>query len=228
MIDRIRLDGVDRRTATIVVTALVCLWAAQFSKDLVPDHWTRLSEMCFWSATQIVFFGVVPLVVLRMIGVSPRDLGWRWTGSSSHWRVYAALFAVAVPFVVIASTTAEFQDRYPLYEIAAGQQGVARDLAIWWSFYLLQFVAVETFFRGVLAIGLAERFGEVAVLIATVPYLAIHFVKPAPEALASIVGGIVMGTLAVRTRSIWWGVALHVAVAAFMDVMSLGHKGFVW
>lgn len=228
MTRRIALDGVDRRTATIFVTALVCLWAAQFSKDLVPDHWTRLSEMCFWSATQIVFFGIVPLAVLRIVGVPAGDLGWKWRGSSSHWRIYAALFAVSIPFVVIASSTAEFQDRYPLYEIATGQQGVARDLAIWWAFYLAQFVAVETFFRGVLAIGLFPRFGEVSVLIAAIPYLAIHFVKPAPEALASIIGGLVMGTLAVRTRSIWWGVALHVAVAVLMDVMSLGHKGFVW
>jgi membrane protease YdiL (CAAX protease family) len=56
----------------------------------------------------------------------------------------------------------------------------------------------------------------------------IHFVKPPLEAAASIVGGIVMGALALRSRSIWWGAALHVAIAALMDVMSLGHKGFLW
>ncbi|MEY3034339.1 MAG: hypothetical protein RLZ86_961, partial [Actinomycetota bacterium] len=67
-----------------------------------------------------------------------------------------------------------------------------------------------------------------SILVATIPYLMIHFVKPPAEALASIVGGIVMGTLAYRTKSVWWGVGLHVAVAALMDVMSLGHKGFVW
>ena len=228
MTKRQPLGDIDRRTAVIFITALLCIWAAKFSKDVVPDSWTRLSEMCFWAGTQIFFYGVVPLLVLRSIGVSPRDLGWRLKGTASHWRIYAGLFVVAVPFVVIASTTAEFQDRYPLYEIARGQQGVARDLAIWWAFYLVQFVAVEGFFRGVLAIGLHERFGYSSVFIATVPYLAIHFIKPAPEALASIAGGLVMGTLAVRTRSIWWGVGLHVSVAVLMDVMSLGHKGFVW
>ena len=228
MTSRRPFGDVDRRTAVIFVCALLCIWAAKFSKDVVPDSWTRLSEMCFWAGTQIFFYGLVPLLVLRSIGVSPRDIGWRLKGTASHWRIYAGLFVVAVPFVVIASTTAEFQDRYPLYEIVRGQQGVARDLAIWWAFYLVQFVAIEGFFRGVLAIGLHERFGDASVLIATVPYLAIHFIKPAPEALASIVGGLVMGTLAVRTRSIWWGVGLHVSVAVLMDVMSLGHKGFVW
>jgi hypothetical protein len=56
----------------------------------------------------------------------------------------------------------------------------------------------------------------------------IHFVKPAPEALASIVGGLVMGYLALRTGSIVWGVALHVSVAALMDVSSLWHRGLLW
>jgi membrane protease YdiL (CAAX protease family) len=56
----------------------------------------------------------------------------------------------------------------------------------------------------------------------------IHFTKPPVEALAAIVGGIVMGFLAYRTKSVWWGVALHVAVAALMDFLSLGHKGFIW
>ena len=56
----------------------------------------------------------------------------------------------------------------------------------------------------------------------------IHFTKPPAEALAAIVGGIVMGALAYRTKSVWWGIALHVSVAALMDFLSLGHKGFIW
>ena len=77
-------------------------------------------------------------------------------------------------------------------------------------------------------LGLAKRFGQMTILIATIPYLMIHFTKPPVEALAAIVGGIVMGFLAYRTKSVWWGVALHVSVAALMDFLSLGHKGFIW
>ena len=61
-----------------------------------------------------------------------------------------------------------------------------------------------------------------------VPYVMIHFVKPAPEAAAAIVGGLVMGYLALRTGSIVWGIALHVSVAALMDVSSLWHRGLLW
>jgi hypothetical protein len=48
-----------------------------------------------------------------------------------------------------------------------------------------------------------------------------------PEALAAIVGGIVLGTLSLKTRSIWLGAALHIAIAGTMDVASLWHRGLL-
>lgn len=222
------IAGFDRRTALVIGTALVSLWGAHFGVRAVPDDVSRLTFMCWWSGTQIFFYLVVPLVFVLLTRGTPSDIGWKIRGTATHWKIYAGLLLVAAPFVVIASTTIEFQHRYPLYDIAVGQTGVWGDLAVWWPFYFAQFVAVETFFRGFLAIGLSRSLGTTSILVATVPYLMIHFVKPPAEALAAIVGGIVMGTLALRTRSIWWGVLLHVSVAALMDVLSLGHKGFIW
>lgn len=222
------VGDLDRRTIVLLVGAALCLWGAHFGQDWAADDWTRLTEVSWWALTQIVFYLVVPLMIVVSTGGRLADIGWRVRGTARDWKKYAGLFLVAAPFVVIASTTAEFQDRYPLYEISAGQVGVWGDLAVWWPLYVAQFAAVETFFRGYLVIGLAPVLGRTSILVATVPYLMIHFVKPPLEALASIIGGLVMGTLAYRTRSVWWGVALHVAVAALMDVLALGHKGFVW
>ncbi|MFZ9383363.1 MAG: CPBP family intramembrane glutamic endopeptidase [Ilumatobacteraceae bacterium] len=222
------VDDLDRRTVVLVGGALLCLWGARFGQTWTPDGWTRLADMVWWASTQIVFYLVIPMTVVIALRMRPSDIGWNVRGTSRDWKKYAALFAVAVPFVVVASATSEFQARYPLYDVWEGQTGVWGDLAVWWPFYVAQFVAVETFFRGYLVIGLAPVLGRMSIAVATIPYLMIHFVKPPAEALASIVGGVVMGTLAYRTRSVWWGVALHVAVAALMDVLSLGHKGFVW
>jgi uncharacterized protein len=49
----------------------------------------------------------------------------------------------------------------------------------------------------------------------------IHFHKPFPEAIGSIIGGFVLCWLALKTRSIWGGVFLHVAVALTLDVLAL-------
>lgn len=226
---RLRIDDdVDRRTLTVVITALACLWGAHYGVEWAPDGFTRLAEMNWWAGTQIAFYLVVPMVVMATIGVRPHEYGWKVRGTASHWRVYAAILTVALPFVFVASFSTEFQERYPLYEIARGQSGVWGDLASWWPLYVIQFVAIESFFRGFLVLGLGRRIGANAVLVATIPYLMIHLVKPPAEAAASIVGGLMMGTLAWRTKSIWWGVVVHVGVAMAMDVSSLGHKGFLW
>ncbi len=221
-------DRPDARTVTVFLVALACLWAGRFAQDLVPADWSRLAELNWWASTQIVFYGAVPLVVLASFGVRPGDIGWRLQGTLHHGTKYAVLFVIAVPIVVLVSGSADFQEHYPILEISRGQEDVWRDLAIWWPFYLVQFAAIEAFFRGVLVLGLAQRFGSSSVFIAVVPYMMIHFTKPPAEAAASIVGGIVLGFLALRTRSIVWGIALHIAVAMTMDLSALAHKGFLW
>ena len=51
----------------------------------------------------------------------------------------------------------------------------------------------------------------------------IHCGKPMHESIGAIVAGVVLGTLAMRTRSIWFGVVIHCGVAVTMDLFALGH-----
>jgi membrane protease YdiL (CAAX protease family) len=67
--------------------------------------------------------------------------------------------------------------------------------------------------------------GYTAVWASLVPYTMIHFEKPLAECLGAIVAGWVLGTLSLRTGSMWWGAAIHTAVAWGMDLLSLGHQG---
>jgi hypothetical protein len=45
--------------------------------------------------------------------------------------------------------------------------------------------------------------------------------------MGAIVAGCVLGFLALRHRSIWWGVALHYAIALSMDLLSIFNNGYV-
>lgn len=222
------LDPADTRAFVVLLTATVCLTGARFVPDLLPDDTGEMSRMVLWATTQILFYGLVPAVVWRIALRQPLDtIGLRVTGTASHAYVYAGLFLAAVPFVLVAGATSEFQERYPLPHTPAGSDPWPA-LWLWWVIYAAQFVAVELFFRGFLVLGLAPRLGVLSIAVMVVPYTMIHFVKPPAEAVAAIVGGLVMGLLAYRSRSIWWGVALHCAVAALMDVTSLWHKGLLW
>ena len=61
----------------------------------------------------------------------------------------------------------------------------------------------------------------------TVPYVMIHFRKPLPETFGAFFAGIALGTLALRTRSIYGGVIIHVSIAWSMDFFVLFHGGVV-
>ncbi len=99
---------------------------------------------------------------------------------------------------------------------------------VWWVLYWLQFISLEFFFRGFMVNGLAPRLGWAAIFAMIVPYNMLHYGKPMPEALAAIVGGFVLGTLSLKTKSIWWGAALHISIAFTMDFCALTHAGRIF
>ncbi|MCA9147548.1 MAG: CPBP family intramembrane metalloprotease, partial [Planctomycetales bacterium] len=82
-------------------------------------------------------------------------------------------------------------------------------------------IALEFFFRGFMIHGTKRQFGPYCVLVMMVPYCMIHFTKPLPETFGAIIAGVVLGLMSLKTRSIWLGAALHIAVAWSMDVAAL-------
>jgi hypothetical protein len=58
-----------------------------------------------------------------------------------------------------------------------------------------------------------------------VPYVMIHFSKPYLEACGAIVAGTVLGSLSMKTGSIWAGFLIHSTVAILMDLLALERQG---
>ena len=82
---------------------------------------------------------------------------------------------------------------------------------IFWSLgYLLYYAGWEFFFRGYLNFGLKTSLGEFnALWIQTLASTIIHIGNPAGETWGAIPGGIYMGLLAFRTRSVSWPLLFH-------------------
>ncbi len=185
----------------------------------------QFNRLVWWSVVQIAGYTVLPVLLITVgFRESVRDFGLRLTGTGRQAAAYLLLLALVLPPVIAASFTGPFQARYPFYDPAPAEAWWPF-LWTWWALYALQFVALEFFFRGFLLFGLERVFGYTAVFLMIIPYVMIHFQKPALEAVAAIIAGFVLGTLALKTRSIWWGAALHVAVAMAMDLSALTHKG---
>jgi hypothetical protein len=84
--------------------------------------------------------------------------------------------------------------------------------------YGLDFLSIELFFRGLLVIGLVRYAGEKAILPMAAFYCTIHFGKPLGECITSFAGGLVLGVLAYRTRSVLGGLIVHLGLAWMMEL----------
>ncbi len=132
------------------------------------------------------------------------------------------MFIVVFIVAYIISFTPAFLKKYPFYKQAADSYVT---FFIWELSYGLQFFMLEFFFRGFILFALARYIGSYAIFVMTIPYVMIHFRKPLPETCGAIIAGVALGTLALRTRSIYGGIILHVAIAWSMDLFTLYHKG---
>lgn len=237
-------ETADRRATIVLLTSVAVLLCTNFITDWqwasgvgsvlgaeTPDapfttaDTAQFNRLAWWAAVQIGAYTLLPLAAIRFgLRGRPADFGARF--SAKHARFYLGLLAVSVPFIIAVSFTDGFQAKYPFYDLAP-DESIWPFLAIWWILYALQFVALEFFFRGFMVHGLKHRFGYMAVVIMVVPYVMIHFRKPLLEAIGAIFGGTILGTMSLKTGSVWWGAALHISIAGLMDVLSLAQKGLL-
>ncbi len=200
--------------------------AAKLAALFQHPETAELARLAFWVASCVVSYVLIPLVALRLfVGRPIGEYGLRVAGMKGHLWIYVAMFLCMVPAVAAVSFTESFQSKYPFYRLQPGER-LWPYFACWELLYAVQFVALEFFFRGFLVHGTRRRLGYYSVLVMTVPYTMIHFQKPALETLGAVAAGIVLGTLSLKTRSIWWGAGLHIAVAYTMDFAALWQRGF--
>ena len=251
LVDRLRLPDTepvpgpetDREVAIVLLAATVSL--------LVFAYWGRpgwfnSSGLVNWVSRNIggpfaefpgvggyVWWGLASFVVRLLVPVAiivwvlkrrPVEFGFRIRGIARHVPMFAAMYLVMLPVLIWVSSFASFRSFYPFYD-RAGEGGTA-----FWLFelgYLFQFIGLEAFFRGFLTFGLLRRFGMLSIVVMTVPYTMIHFGKPMPEATAAIFAGLILGYMAVRSRSFVPGIFLHAGVAVTMDLLVLWRNGSI-
>lgn len=183
------------------------------------DEYWQLKSYAWWSGARVVGYVILPMAVLALYpGQRLRDYYMSFRGFFRHLWIYVVLFLAVSPAVYLASRTPSFRETYPFYSLANRS---ALDFWTWELLYAAQFLSLEFFFRGFLLQGLRRAMGANAIFVMIVPYCMIHFQKPVLETLGAIGAGLILGTLAMRTRSIWGGVLIHVGVALSMDLLAM-------
>jgi membrane protease YdiL (CAAX protease family) len=243
---------IDRKAAGVLITAAVVLTlhnycrspmgvspmigllgqcgfaetAANIQSHLYAWEYNRMSRLEWWCGSCITNYFLLPWLVIRFsFGERLRSYGVKARGALMGLPIYLGMIAIMFPIVALMSGGERFQATYPFYKLMPGE-APGLGLCCWELLYACQFVSLEFFFRGFLVHGTRHAFGVNSVLVMMVPYCMIHFGKPMPETFAAIVAGLVLGLMSYRTRSIWLGAAVHIAVAWSMDAAVLLRHGW--
>ena len=135
---------------------------------------------------------------------------------------YLIILALLIPVVAIASTQHDFLLAYPKVKNIFFVNNYTHLQWLWKLIfeisYSLDFVSIELFFRGFLVIGFIRFVGADAILPMAAFYCTIHFGKPLGECISSFFGGMVLGVIAYRTKSIFGGLIVHLGIAWAMEV----------
>lgn len=149
------------------------------------------------------------------------DMGLRGRGFTQHAWIYGLFLAIVLPAALLVSRQPDFGTYYPFYKQCSRSW---YDFLSWEAMYYAQFFGLEMFFRGFWLGALRRSFGSGAIFAMAVPYCMIHYGKPFLEANGAIVAGIALGSLSMKTKSIYQGFLVHITVAALMDWLSLWHR----
>ncbi len=127
----------------------------------------------------------------------------------------AAIF-VGIPIAVWLFP--EFAAYYPRYRAARTDVVPLVQYQVSMGVYMFCW---EFFFRGFMLFGVNRTLGAMpAILIQASPFFLLHDSKPEPELISSWFGGILMGWLCLRARSIWPSFLLHWVMYSTMEVSS--------
>jgi len=183
----------------------------------------ELYNYAWWAFTRCAGYIAFPMVAWKIFFPkdSLLDMGLRTRGFLRHAWIYGLCLLVVLPAMYIVASAPDFGTYYPFYKLSSRSWF---DFMCWEAMYIAQFFALEIFFRGFWLTGLRTTLGSGAIFAMCVPYCMIHYGKPYLEAAGAVVAGIALGSLAMRTKSIYSGFLVHITVALSMDLLALANR----
>ncbi|MBI4417405.1 MAG: CPBP family intramembrane metalloprotease [Ignavibacteriales bacterium] len=192
-------------------------WYEEFLSDIIvlggTPEWTAALYVFLSS---FILLGLVPFIVIRFVFKEQLSLyGWQLGDARFGLTALAILAPLFVASAYPSASMPDFMAEYPLYRGAGTGWNT---FALHALSYGLFYVGWETYFRGFMQFGLRSTVGDWnSILIQVLASCLVHIGKPAAETFSSILGGLLWGILAFRTRSILYGLAIHWLLGVALD-----------
>lgn len=203
---------------------LLCQLDQKFTGWIQLSKYEVLYGYVWWELSMTLGYVIFPFAIWKILFPKDAllDFGLRTQGFLRHVWLYGFFLALIILGVVFASFQESFVNHYPFYDLASRSWW---DLLLWEVIYLQGFFALEIFFRGWWLVALRKSLGSVAIFSMTVPYCMIHFGKPYLETMSTVMGAIALGSLSMKTKSVYQGTLLHIVLALSMDLLALAQRG---
>ncbi len=190
-----------------------------FYQSFIQSDFVELFEFYYWFIGDFFVLFIIPVcIILFYFKENLKNFGIRIGDYKFGLRISFIFLMIMIPVVWFSSASDQFALQYPYLKLAKENWNVFFIFELGILFYLF---AWEFIWRGFMLFGLEEKFGYYAVLIQMIPFVILHNGKPGIETFGAIIGGIVLGVLALRTRSYLYGVALHFGVMFSIDFISV-------
>ncbi|MDD3626343.1 MAG: CPBP family intramembrane metalloprotease [bacterium] len=219
--DFFNFEGIVLISSTVILSVIIAfevdlslLWPSKLSISLLPIEIPGF-RIFGWMINQTLLYMIIPLILILLYKKKPRDFGLQIKEIRGMWK-YLLLFSIGIIIITFfVSKNPRFQEVYPMYKYARNDLSL---LIIYEIIFLIYLFSWEFLFRGFILFGLEKRFGNYAILIQMIPFAIMHFAKPPVELLSSILGGILLGVIALRTRSVVPCWILHLMFSVPMDI----------
>lgn len=221
------LRGEQRKATVILLLSPVLLVTWKYfgspefyAKSLAPLGllWDdpRATAAVYSFLAALLLLGLIPTLVVKLVfGESLADYGVQLGDRVRTLRSFLMLGPVFVLAGYLASRDPAVMGQYPINPSAGASHAM---FGIHTVTYLAFYVGWEFHFRGFLQFGLRSTMGSAnALLVQVMASCLVHLGKPASETYTSILGGLLWGLIAYRTRSLLSGLLQHFVLGISLD-----------
>ena len=219
------------RSVTVVVAligAAVVFGLARFNYN--PALYSNMYDR--YLVVNLIALLLVPMLsITLLLKAEPAAFGMTSVNSKKTWAWVGLLTAGVLVLIFLVARMSSFQGYYPIFKNFSGFEAAFAgypntnpfEAAPWLMVYAeasygLYLFCWEFFFRGYLLFGLQKSLGSIAaVILQAVAFGLLHWGKP--EMIPSFAGGIILGILALRSKSFVPCFVLHWAASIGMDVL---------
>lgn len=223
-------EGLDKKVVTVFLSvALLQTISFYFSSakffrtlfylELFDNPYFSFYQYLYWFNGDFITLFVLPVLIIKLLLKERLSTYGMKTGQWRKGLKWTIVFSLTMIVIIwFASALPSFVGYYPQLSLAKNDWKI---FFVFEAALLLYLVAWEFFWRGFMLFGLEERFGIYAIFIQMVPFVIMHNGKPLMETLGAIAGGLLLGMLALRTRSFIYCVLVHFCVIFSIDFFAI-------